>query len=88
MADLEDLWLDSVQRFGRLQAERFILSIHRFELLADNPNLGVARPEISPDLRLYFLPAPLAIAYRFTADELRVLCIFHGQRGYEVLLRE
>ena len=59
VADLEDLWRISTQRFGLIQAERLILSIHaRFELLADNPNLGVARPEISPDLRLHFLPAP------------------------------
>jgi toxin ParE1/3/4 len=88
VADLEDLWLESIQRFGFPQADSFILSVHRrFEPLADNPGLGVARPEIGPGLRLHFQPAPLVIAYRSTADELRILRIFHGRRRYEALLR-
>jgi plasmid stabilization system protein ParE len=52
------------------------------------PTLGVARPEISPDLRLHFQPVPLVIAYRFTTEELRILRVFHGRRSYEALLRE
>ena len=88
-ADLESLWLESVQRFGVQQADDFLLAIHRcFDLLADMPTLGVARPEISPDLRLHLQPVPLVIAYRFTTEELRILRVFHGRRSYEALLRE
>jgi toxin ParE1/3/4 len=88
-ADLQDLWLESAQRFGLTHADGFILSIHRrFELLAEHPNLGVARPEISAGLHVHFQPAPLVIAHRFTVDELTILRIFHGRRSYEALLRE
>lgn len=88
VADPEDLWRQSAQRFGLPQADDFILAIHhRFSLLADNPHLGVVRPEISPGLHVHFQPAPVVIAYRFTTDELRILRIFHGRRSYEALLR-
>lgn len=89
VADLEALWLEGVQRHGRKQAEKFIRSIHaRFELLAADPNPGVAPLEIGPGLRMHFLPALLVITYRFTTDELRILRIFHGRRRCEKLLRE
>jgi toxin ParE1/3/4 len=88
-ADLQDIWLHSAQRFGLAQADSFILAIHRrFELLAERPHLGIARPGISAGLHVYCRPAPMVIAYRFTTDELRVVRVFHGRRSYEALLRD
>lgn len=87
LADIADLYHWGAEHFGEAQAERLHREIyHRFDLLAENPLLGVDRNHIAAGLRLYFLPAPVVIAYRHTAGELFVLRVFHGREDYQAIL--
>lgn len=85
--DIEQLYLNGADRFGDAQAERLHREIYaRFDLLSDNPLIGRDRGDIAPGLRLYFLPAPVVIAYRSTDEALFILRVFHGREDYQALL--
>lgn len=87
LGDIERLYLNGVELFGEVQAERLHHEIYsRFDHLAENPLLGPERNEIVPGLRLYYLPAPVVIAYRVTDAEVIILRVFHGREDYQSLL--
>jgi len=87
LSDIERLYLSGIDLFGEAQAERLHREIYRrFDLLAENPLLGPERNEIAAGLRLYFLPAPVVIAYRITEEALIILRVFHGREDYQSLL--
>lgn len=87
LADIAALHHHGADQFGAAQADRLHHEIYRrFDLLADNPLLGVERNFISAGLRLYFLPAPVVIAYRHSAEELFILRVFHGREDYQAIL--
>lgn len=87
LADIERLYRNGLDLFGEAQAERLHREIYRrFDLLAENPMLGPERSEIAAGLRLYFLPAPVAIAYRFTDAEVIILRVFHSREDYQSLI--
>lgn len=61
-------------------ATRLLLSIdERCALLADNPQLGPARPDIAPDLR-YFPFGNYLILYREVSNEVEIVRVLHGAR--------
>jgi toxin ParE1/3/4 len=78
-ADLLEIWLyvaqDSVSAADRL--------LDRIEaqcrLLADNPRLGRARPEIAPDARAWVVGRYLVL-YREQNDGIEVVRVVHGAR--------
>jgi len=87
LADLAKVFAHGREQFGEVKAEAFIRSIFdRFDLLSEAPEIGPSRDWIKPGLRLYFLPAPVVIAYRFTEEDLVILRVFHGREDYEALL--
>lgn len=87
LSDIERLYINGARLFGEAQAERLHRDIYRrFDLLAGNPFLGVARHSIAAGLHLYFLPAPCVIAYRHSAEELIILRVFHGREDYQAIL--
>lgn len=87
LSDIERFYIRGARDFGDEQAERLHREIYRrFDLLAENPFLGVARDSIAAGLHLYFLPAPCIIAYRHTLGELIVLRVFHGREDYQAIL--
>ena len=51
----------------------------KLRLLADNPRLGPARPDIAPDLRLFPLRRYL-ILYRERPEGVEVVRVIHGMR--------
>lgn len=55
------------------------------ERLSDMPKMGVARPEIRPELRLLVMGNYL-IAYREIAGGVEIVRILHGARQWQELL--
>jgi toxin ParE1/3/4 len=59
---------------------RWLAELKRaFQLLAEFPGLGPARPELRPDLRSFPIGSYL-IFYRAVADGIEVVRVLHGAR--------
>lgn len=66
-------------------ATRFLAKIEaQCRRLGENPQLGPARPEIAPDLRLWVVDKYL-ILYRVVTDGVEVVRVVHGARDRERL---
>ena len=77
--DLLDIWL-GIARDDPIVADRVIDRLEAATgLLADNPRMGPARPDIAPELR-YFPVLRWLILYRVTADAVEVVRYVHGAR--------
>jgi toxin ParE1/3/4 len=77
--DLIDIWTWIAADNPRAADRLLDLIDEKLRLLADNPRLGPARPDIAPDLRLFPLRRYL-ILYRERADGVEVVRIIHGMR--------
>lgn len=53
-------------------------------LLAENPQLGPARPDIAPELR-YFTVGSYLILYREVANEVEIVRVLHGARNLNAI---
>ncbi len=81
-ADLLEIWLYIAQDSPRA-ADRLLDRIEaQCRLLADNPRLGRARPEIAPDARAWIVGRYL-ILYRARDDGIEVVRVVHGAREIE-----
>lgn len=81
--------LESVERdFGVLVAERVLDRIEAaFGLLAENPDIGHAREDLTADgLVQFWAVGPTLIAYRQGDDGLEVLMVERGERDWGSLL--
>jgi len=84
--DIDGIW-DHIARDSLVKADRFIDRIEqRFELLATNPRLGVARDDLRPGLR-GFRHASYLIYYRLIRGGIEVARVVHGARRQEALFR-
>jgi toxin ParE1/3/4 len=77
-ADLLEIWLyvaqDSPRAADRIETQ--------CRLLADNPRLGRARPEVAPDARAWIVGRYLLL-YRERDDGIEVVRVVHGARQVE-----
>lgn len=77
--DLMDIWAYIAQDNPRA-ADRLSDEIEsKFILLAEQPYLGPARPDIAPELR-YFPVGNYLILYREIAEGIEVARVIHGAR--------
>ena len=77
--DLFDIWL-GVAQDDLAAADRVIDRLEAAtDLLADNPRMGPARPDIAAELR-YFPVQRWLILYRVTDDAVEVVRYVHGAR--------
>lgn len=77
-ADLENILIEGILRFGELQALKYANSFKRtFELLADMPMIGRSSERGHPDENR-FLHGRHVIYYRVEADEIVVQAIIFG----------
>ncbi len=58
----------------------------KLRLLADNPGLGPARPDIAPDLRLFPIRR-YVVLYRSLPDGIELVRVVHGMRDLSDLAR-
>ncbi|BDV33092.1 type II toxin-antitoxin system RelE/ParE family toxin [Methylocystis iwaonis] len=67
-------------------ALRWFEGLHRTcQRLAEMPKMGVARPEIRPDLRV-FASGNYLLAYREVDDGVEIVRVLHGARKWQELL--
>lgn len=77
--DLMDIWAYIAQDNPRA-ADRLSDEIEsKFLLLAEQPYLGPARPDIAPELR-YFPVGNYLILYREIAEGIEIVRVIHGAR--------
>ena len=78
-ADLVEIWL-YIAEDNPPAADALLDDIDRkCDLLARNPHLGQARPDIAPDLR-YFPAGNYLILYRITPEGVEIVRVVHGAR--------
>ena len=77
--DLDEIWSDVAQDATPTTADRLIDDIiHRFDLLAEQPGMGRARPEFGMGVRS-FAVENYVIYYRQEDDAL-IARVLHGRR--------
>lgn len=82
--DLIDIW-SYIAEDNPAAATRVLQSLNqRCELLADNPKLGPARPDIAADLR-YFVAGSYLLLYREIQTGIEIVRVLHGARNLEFL---
>jgi toxin ParE1/3/4 len=82
--DLIDIWL-YIAHDDERAADRVLDDIEeKLLLLADQPGLGPARPDIAPDLR-YFPVRRYLILYRQITDGIEIVRVVHGARDVPML---
>lgn len=85
--DLIDIWLYIAHDDVRA-ADRVLDNIEeKFLLLADQPGLGPARPDIAPDLR-YSPVRRYLILYRQITDGIEIVRVVHGARDVPTLMAD
>ena len=88
LQDLQDIWdfiaSDNVSAANELQDEFF----DAFEKLAQRPQMGHTRPDLTNrDLRFWPVGSYL-IVYRKAPSRLQVVAILHGARDIPAIIRE
>lgn len=82
--DLLNIW-SYIAENSPANATKFIRTFHQhFTLLAENAQLGQARPDIAPELR-YFPVKRYLILYRQISDGIEVMRVIHGSRDLGAL---
>ncbi|MBV8821820.1 MAG: type II toxin-antitoxin system RelE/ParE family toxin [Ktedonobacteraceae bacterium] len=82
--DLLELWRYRAEN-SPTSATKFIRTLHQhFLLLAENAQLGQARPDIAPELR-YFPVKRYLILYRQIPDDVEIMRVIHGSRDLGTL---
>lgn len=76
-SDLIEIRRYTLQQWGATQSEKYLSELrHRIRLLAENPYLGMSRPEVSKDV-LSFPHASHIIYYLVSKDQLIVFGVLH-----------
>lgn len=85
-ADLVDL--DSyIAQESPERARAFVLDVQtRLSALAEFPDVGRARDDIAPGLRVFALDRRVTIAYRVTAEAVEIVCVSYRGRDLDALL--
>ena len=83
-ADLIEIYVQGVERFGVAQAELYLDRLeHSFGVLGQNPHIARLRREISPPVRIHRVEAHI-IVYLVDDDEqsVRILRVRHGRENW------
>ena len=84
-ADIEDIALYIAADNPAAARNWFNDMYVRFQRLADMPELGVARPDVRPELRM--MPAGnYLVLYRIDAGDVEIVRVLHGARQWQDLL--
>ena len=77
--DLEEIWF-FVAQDDPVAADRWLDTVEeKLGLIAGNPLMGVARPDIAPELR-YYPVGHYLLLYRLVAGGIEVVRVVHGAR--------
>jgi len=82
--DLVEIWYFIAQD-NPLAADRLLdLLGQKYTLLADNPNMGPARPDIAKELR-YHPVGNYLLLYRVISGDIELVRVVHGARDLQSL---
>lgn len=84
--DLQDIYLYSVGVWGDVRAEKYINEIYdRFNLIASQPEIGRARPDIFEGARVFPSGSHL-IFYLVRPTDVAIVRVLHGSRDVVAVL--
>lgn len=84
--DLEDIWF-FVAQDNPEAADRLLDRIEEsVKLLAENPRLGPARPDVAPELR-YHPVGNYLLLYRIIKNGIELVRVVHGARNWVSLFQ-
>jgi len=84
-SDLIEIWSYGAAETAPHHADQHLREIQAACLkLADWPNAGKARPEITPELRSIAVP-PHVVFYRVTKTAVEIVRVLHGRRDLDTL---
>ena len=84
----DDLFVisDYIAEHNKLASDRWVARISEiFNRLAEMPGVGVARPDLSPDLRLFPF-GKYVVLYRQVGPDVEIVRVLHGARDWQTLL--
>ena len=77
--DLEEIWF-FVAQDDPVAADRWLDTLEeKLSLIADNPLMGTARPDIAPELR-YYPVGNYLLLYRIVSGGIEFVRVVHGAR--------
>jgi toxin ParE1/3/4 len=77
--DIESILEYSLKTFGAMQAETYYRSLRKcFELIAENPEIGLRRSDLTPPLRSHPHQSHV-IFYEIHDDFILIVRILHGR---------
>jgi toxin ParE1/3/4 len=86
-ADLTEIW-SYIARDNPAAADKLIRQIDAaFQLIAENPEIGIRQDEIRPGLYCKPVRRWYLIFYEIGDDAVHVLRVLHGARNYEELFK-
>lgn len=87
LADLDGIY-DHIEPENPRRAVSFVNDIRqRCRTLCTHPELGPARDELSPGIRIYPMLGRIVVAYRIAEDAVVITRVFSGGQDYEAILR-
>lgn len=87
-ADLSEIWLHGVDRWGVEQAEHYADSLFAvFDLLADYPELARERGEVTPPVRIHPSGSHLVL-YRLEGQGIEIIRILHAHQNLMAYLQD
>ena len=82
-ADLINIYLGGVERFGVQQAESYLDRLeHALGLIGDNPAMARLREEITPPVRIHPVEAHIIVYLNDDTGIVRILRIRHGRENW------
>lgn len=87
LADLDGIY-DYIAPENPRRAVSFVNDIRqRCRILCTHPELGPARADLSPGIRIYPMLGRIVVAYRIAEDAVVITRVFSGGQEYEAILR-
>ncbi|TNE51885.1 MAG: type II toxin-antitoxin system RelE/ParE family toxin [Sphingomonadales bacterium] len=85
-ADLEAIWLYTFDRWGPMQADRYLDGLSdAFDMLCAMPTLAREYPDFTPPVRIHPTGSHLVV-YVAAADHLAVIRVLGGQQDWKSIL--
>lgn len=87
--DIDAIWLFLLHREGLDRADRVVTELFQsFDLLAEIPNSGHRRRDLTDQDVLFYKIFSYLIIYRLASRPLHILAVLHGKRNVGRILRQ
>lgn len=77
--DLREIWLDIAEDNERAADRLLNRLLDKFELVAEHPEMGTARPALSPIARI-LIEGSYVVMYEPTSDGVEIMGVVYGTR--------